>query len=160
MKILIAVDGSQDSKTAVEELARRPWRPGAEVKIMHAVESAFPLLPDLMGVGAEAAREEHARAVKEGEKLLTEMSETLRGKSGDAPKIDINIDTEIITAAYGQTPQQVIVEEAGRYGADLVIVGSRGTSTWKRLFVGSVSMGVVQHAPCSVEVVRSKVANT
>ncbi len=156
MKILIAVDGSEDSKAAVDELVRRPWAAGAEVKIIHAVESAIPNLPDLMGVGAEAAREEHGRAVAEGQKLLDERSNALRTSAGDVT----NVSTEVITGAYRQTPEHVIVEEAKRYGADLVMVGSRGMSTWKRLFVGSVSMGVVQHAPCSVEVVRSKDANT
>ena len=154
MKILIAVDGSEDSKVAVNELAGRPWCAGAEVRLMHAVESAMPHLPDMMGVGAEAAQAEHGRAVENGEKLLGEMSSTLGSSLGD----EATITTAVITGAYGQKPEQVIVEEARRYGADLVIVGSRGLSTWKRLFVGSVSMGVVQHAPCSVEVVRSKEA--
>ena len=152
MKILIAVDGSQDSRAAVEEISRRPWSGGAEVKIIHAVETALPVLPDLMGVGAEAAREEHSKAVASGEDLLEEMSDVLRSTAGEGA----SISTEVITAAYGQSPQQVIVEEAERYGADLVMVGSRGRSTWKRMFVGSVSIGVVQHAPCSVEVVRNK----
>lgn len=156
MKILIAVDGSPDSREAVEELSRRPWRAEAEVKIIHAVESAFPLLPDLMGVGAEAAREEHSRAVAAGENLLDEMSNTLRSGGGSEAKITF----EVVTAAYKQTPQQVIVEEAERFDADLIMVGSRGLSTWKRVFLGSVSTDVVQHAPCSVEVVRKKVSST
>ena len=156
MKILIAVDGSGDSRTAVDELSRRPWSAGAEVKIVHAVESALPLLPDLMGVGAEIAREDHAKAVAAGAKLLEEMSDVIRGHAGEGT----DVSTEVLTAAYGQTPQQVIVEEAERYGADLVMVGTRGMSKWKRTFVGSVSMGIVQHARCSVEVVRSRGADT
>ncbi len=155
MKILIAVDGSDDSREAVNELARRPWCAGSDVKIIHAVESAFPLLPDLMGVGAEAARREHADAAAEGETLLDEVSTILRNSAGEGT----NIGTEVVTATYGQKPEQVIVEEAERWGADLVMVGSRGQSTWKRMFLGSVSTGVVQHAPCSVEVVRTKGAN-
>ena len=156
MKILIAVDGSEDSRTAVKELARRPWSAGAEAKMIHIVESPLPLLPDMMGVGAEAARREHAAAVEEGRKLLDELSGVLRGALDDGT----SITTEIITGAYRQTPPEVIVEEANRFDADLIMVGSRGMSTWKRLFVGSVSMGVVQHAPCSVEVVRSKSTGT
>lgn len=156
MKILIAVDGSEDSRKAVEELSRRPWSSGAEVKIIHAVESALPLLPDLMGVGAEIAREDHSKAVAAGEKMLEEMSNLVRGSVGEAT----SISTEVVTATYGQTPQQVIVEEAERYGADLVMVGSRGLSTWKRAFMGSVSLGVVQNAQCSVEVVRGRDARS
>jgi nucleotide-binding universal stress UspA family protein len=152
MKILLAVDSSEDSRQAIEVIAGRPRRPGTEAKIIHVVESAVPPLPDLMGVGAEAARREHDVAVSEGHELLNEMAEKIRGASDE----DFSIVTEIITAGYKQSPQQVIVEEAQRFDADLVMVGSRGTSGWKRALLGSVSAAVVQHAPCSVEVVRKK----
>ncbi len=152
MKILLAVDSSEDSRQAIEVIAGRPRRPGTELKIIHVVESAVPPLPDLMGVGAEASRREHEGAVSQGHELLEAMAERIRGTSDD----DLSIVTEVITAGYKQSPQQVIVEEAERFDADLVMVGSRGTSGWKRAFMGSVSAAVVQHAPCSVEVVRAK----
>ncbi len=46
-------------------------------------------------------------------------------------------------------------EEAERWGADLIVMGSRGLGTWNRLLLGSVSSAVVNHAKCSVEIVRS-----
>jgi nucleotide-binding universal stress UspA family protein len=152
MKILLAVDSSEDSRQAVEEIARRPRRPGSEVKIIHVVESAVPPLPDMLGVGAEAARRDHDAAVTAGEKMLDEIVEKIRGGSEE----DLKISTAVITAGYRQSPQQVIVEEAESFDADLVMVGSRGTSGWKRMLLGSVSAAVVQHSPCSVEVVRAK----
>ena len=51
-------------------------------------------------------------------------------------------------------PRQVIVEEADRWQADLIVMGSRGLGAWNRLLLGSVSSGVVHHAHCSVEIVR------
>jgi nucleotide-binding universal stress UspA family protein len=48
----------------------------------------------------------------------------------------------------------VIVEEAERWGADLIVMGSRGLGAWNRLLLGSVSSAVVHHAKCSVEIVR------
>jgi nucleotide-binding universal stress UspA family protein len=51
-------------------------------------------------------------------------------------------------------PQSVILEEAERWKADLIVVGSHGYGTWHRLILGSVSQAVVLHANCSVEVVR------
>jgi len=39
-------------------------------------------------------------------------------------------------------------------GSDLLVVGSRGLSAAERLLLGSVSTGVVTHAPCPVLVVR------
>jgi len=51
-------------------------------------------------------------------------------------------------------PQAAILEEAERWKADLIVVGSHGYGTWHRLVLGSVSQAVVLHAKCSVEVVR------
>ena len=38
MKILLAVDGSVHSDAAAQELAKRPWPPQSEVKVITAVE--------------------------------------------------------------------------------------------------------------------------
>ncbi len=51
-------------------------------------------------------------------------------------------------------PKKLIVEEAERWNADLVVVGSHGRGFWGRNLLGSVSDAVVQNAPCSVLVVR------
>ena len=45
------------------------------------------------------------------------------------------------------------INETARGKADLIVVGSHGRGFWGRL-LGSVSNGVVHHAPCSVLVVR------
>ena len=48
----------------------------------------------------------------------------------------------------------MILDEAQRWGADLIVVGSHGYRAWERFLLGSVSQMVVSHAKCSVEVVR------
>ena len=62
----------------------------------------------------------------------------------------LKISSEIVPGPPGQT----IVEEAERWGADLILMGSRGLGAWNRVLLGSVSTAVVHHANCSVEVVR------
>ena len=52
-------------------------------------------------------------------------------------------------------PKDVILDEAERWGADLIVVGSHGYGTIKRLFLGSVSLAVATNASCSVEIVRT-----
>lgn len=51
-------------------------------------------------------------------------------------------------------PVSEIVAAAKEGGYDLIVVGHRGLSLIKALVLGSVSQGVVAHAPCSVLVVR------
>ncbi len=146
MKILLAVDGSNCSDAAAQELAKRPWPPQSEVKVITAVEVPAPvgmepwaMSPDyfenLEGSVRQAAQEVLDDSLL---KLKTITDKTLK------------ISSEIIQG----TPAQVIVDEAESWGADLIIMGSRGLGIWNRLLLGSVSNAVVHHAKCSVEVVR------
>lgn len=51
-------------------------------------------------------------------------------------------------------PASEILRFATEGGYDLIILGSRKLTRWQRLLLGSVSRVVVEHAPCSVMVVR------
>lgn len=52
-------------------------------------------------------------------------------------------------------PVETIVEEAGRWEADIVVVGTQGRRGVSRLMLGSVAEGVLRRAGCPVLVVRS-----
>jgi nucleotide-binding universal stress UspA family protein len=52
------------------------------------------------------------------------------------------------------SPADVIVREAARTHSDLIVVGSRGMGTLKRLVLGSVSESVLRHAVCPVLIAR------
>ncbi|MGA9154074.1 MAG: universal stress protein, partial [Candidatus Nitrosopolaris sp.] len=47
-----------------------------------------------------------------------------------------------------------IVQYAERENIDLIVVGTRGRSAFKRLLLGSTASGIVTHAHCPVMVVR------
>jgi nucleotide-binding universal stress UspA family protein len=53
-----------------------------------------------------------------------------------------------------QSIVQAIVELAAKENFDLIVIGTRGMTGFKKLLVGSVSSGVVTNANCSVLVVR------
>ncbi len=55
-----------------------------------------------------------------------------------------------------EIPKESIVEEAQKWSADLIVLGSHGYGFWERMLLGSVSNAVVHHAPCSVLIVRNK----
>ena len=147
MKILLAVDGSACSDAAAQELAKRPWPPQSEVKVITAVEIPAPvgmepwtISPDYFENLERTLRQTAQASIDSALlKLKTITDKTLK------------ISSEIIQGS----PAQVIVDEAESWGADLIIVGSRGLGVWNRLLLGSVSNAVVHHAKCSVEVVRT-----
>jgi nucleotide-binding universal stress UspA family protein len=54
------------------------------------------------------------------------------------------------------SPGKLIVNEAKEWPADLIVVGAHGLTGLESLLMGNVARYVVDHAPCSVEVVRPK----
>lgn len=146
MKILLAVDGSAYSDAAIEEVLRRPWPPQSEVKVITAFET-----PIMVGMEPWAATptyfDQLENAVRGAAKAIVD---------GALDKLKTIEDTtlKISSESIQGPPRQVIVEEAERWGADLIIMGSRGLGAWNRLLLGSVSSAVVHHAKCSVEIVR------
>ena len=146
MKILLAVDGSACSDAAVEEVRKRPWPSHSEVKVITVAEMPVP-----MGMEPWAASPDY---FLELEKSVNKAAQTVMDnallKLSTIEDKTLKLSSEIVQGP----PRQVIVEEAERWGADLILMGSRGLGAWNRLLLGSVSTAVVHHAKCSVEVVR------
>jgi nucleotide-binding universal stress UspA family protein len=54
------------------------------------------------------------------------------------------------------SPAREICEAAKESGADLLVLGSHGSTGWRYFCIGSTAEHVVRAAPCSVLVVREK----
>lgn len=145
MRILLPVDGSEFSKAAIAEVARRPWPQGSEVRIIAVEES-----PVFVGVEPWAAAplylEQLEAAVRQSAMTAIENAVTQLKTA--------QTSLRITTAAIKGSPTEVIVDEAERWRADLIVIGSRGLGAWRRMMLGSVSNAVLHHAKCSVEIVR------
>jgi nucleotide-binding universal stress UspA family protein len=149
MKILLAVDGSAYSEAAIEEVGKRPWPPQSEIKIITAAETPLMVGMEPWAISPEYFEELEKSLREAGDAVIRDALKKLK-ESGDKTS---KISTEIIQGP----PRQVIVEEAEKWGADLIVMGSRGLGTWNRLLLGSVSSAVVHHAKCSVEIARTPV---
>lgn len=146
MKILLAIDGSPCSDAAINEVLSRPWPTGSEVKIITAVNLMMYLTPEPW-VGAQ----DYYAEIDKGEHEKAEaVIKSAVSKFSACEDKSIKISSDVIEGS----PKQVIIEEAEKWGADLIILGSHGHGAWSRLLLGSVSQAVSLHAPCSVEIVR------
>lgn len=152
MKILLAVDGSVYSDAAVEEVVKRPWPPQSEVRVIMAAET-----PMMVGMEPWAPSPEYFEQL---EKSVREAAKAIIDRALEKLKTIETTTVKISSQAIQGSPRQVIVEEAERWGADLIIMGSRGLGAWNRLLLGSVSSAVVHHAKCSVEIVRQHVSES
>ncbi|MBI4469836.1 MAG: universal stress protein, partial [Acidobacteria bacterium] len=79
--------------------------------------------------------------------VVETAAKKLRSRPGDP----LVVETSVLEGH----PKHVIAEEAEKWGADLIIMGSHGYRGLKRLWLGSVSHAVAAHAHCSVEIVRA-----
>jgi nucleotide-binding universal stress UspA family protein len=149
VKILLAIDGSPCSETAVAEVARRPWPVDSQLRVVSVVEPPGALTAEpYMGVGGYFEEVERLKK-QQAEEILAQAAERLRAGAGTA-------EMDIATEALAGSPKRTIVEEAEGWGADLIVVGSHGYHTWERMLLGSVSQSVAAHALCSVEIVRCR----
>ena len=147
MKILIATDGSDYSKAAVEECCRLLIRPeNTEVMIVSAYEDAYPIMAEPYAISADYYQKLDDAVSEMASNFVSEAKKMVR----DAfPSAEFPIETEVLRGP----PDQQIIEKANAWDADIIVVGSHGRGFWGRL-LGSVSNGVVHHAECSVLVVR------
>ena len=146
MKILLAVDGSEGSQAAVAAVVARPWPAGSEIKILSVAElhvmptSEFGMLPPSYYDDITNAANEQARAALKAAIEVMQQHSTA----------GLTVATEHKTGF----PKVVILDEAEHWGADLIVLGSHGYKGLQRFLLGSVSLAVATHAPCSVEIVR------
>lgn len=145
VRIIIGVDGSHGSEAAVREVAERRWPPGSEARVIVVDDPLLPspvgqLIPPVTRWVEESNREERAWV----QKMADETVKRLR-------RAELIASSSVVEG----DPKRVLVEEAERWGADCIFVGSTGFGNrLERFLLGSVSAAVAARAHCSVEVVR------
>ncbi len=145
MKILIATDGSKFSQAAIGKCSELFGKSeNVSIKIISAVATPY-VAAEPFAISADYYRELEGELMKDAKKNVEEAKEQIGASLPNA---------EVATQIFIGQPEQVIVEEAETWGADLIVVGSHGYGFWSRALLGSVSNTVINHAPCSVMVVR------
>lgn len=127
-KILVAIDGSESAEKALEYAVQLAKKHKAKVTLLNVGETK------LFGFKPEVAREV-------GEHILSDAAAKVKG---------LKLNTQL---EFGN-PAETLIEVAEKGNYDLIVVGSRGLSSVKRFFLGSVSDDISHHAKCSVLIVR------
>jgi nucleotide-binding universal stress UspA family protein len=148
MKILVAIDGSEQSEAAVDEVASRHFPADVDMRVVSVVEP--PNLGEGVDMSLYAEIEKTAR--QRASAAVGKAAATLRADEAGRRR---NVTAEVLSGS----PKRVILEEADAFGADLIVVGSHGHGMFDRFLLGSVSQAVALHAKCSVEIVRNPKPN-
>ena len=111
MKILLAIDGSPHSEAAIVDVARGSWPDGTAIEILSVIPaSALAIDPAIV---MAAVYVEH---IEERRRRSTMLVNAVRDRiEGDA--WGVRVTTQIIEG----NPRDVILDEARKWGADLIL---------------------------------------
>jgi nucleotide-binding universal stress UspA family protein len=161
-KVLLAYDGSNGAKQALEDLKRnRAGLPKEGEIIVLCVADVWTTArvasfgPYGLGAAPVTAAQlqtieeaEHA-ALKDARRVALKASQELHA---NRPGWEVRAESCADAPAWG------IVKRAEEWKADLIVMGSHGRSALGRIVLGSVSQTVVREAPCAIRVVRGRMA--
>ena len=153
-KILVAQDGSESSQRAAQAALELAEKLKADLVVLHAISSPTSYYHSTiasttgMSLPSPSQHEIDAYYAYARKVALGIVGET----ESKAKKQGIHVKTEIPEAVSSIV--ETIVNHASKENVDLIIVGTRGLGGFKKMLLGSVSSGIVSHAPCPVLVVR------
>jgi len=138
--ILVAVDLSEPSAEALKFV--KAMFPLARLTVIHAGSAPLPAFLGAMGE-AKALRAERMEAVKA-------LIDDALGH-GASKRVDIVVEEG--------GPEDVVSEQLAVKPADLVVVGTHGTSGIRRAVIGSTAERLIQVLPADILAVRPKSAD-
>lgn len=143
-RILVAVDGSPVATRALTEAINLAKDQHAHLRIVHVIEGPYAYYA-VDGVPPEtiAAIEQAWRQA--GQKIQDQSADLAR-QGGIQPEIALLEQEERVSS--------LIVAEATRWHADLIVLGTHGRHGLEHLLLGSVAEGVVRTARLPVLLLR------
>ena len=142
--ILVPTDFSRDAELAIDAAHKllAPLEQDARLVLLHAFNlpieyTAYGPIPTSINFLKDTGLE--------SERLLEEIRERL-----------LREGLVVETVSREGDPAEVIADEAGKRGVDLVAMGTHGSSALRHLLLGSTAERVIQHAPCPVMTVRRR----
>jgi nucleotide-binding universal stress UspA family protein len=146
--ILVCCDGSETSLKAAQAAVALAQKQHSRVTLLYVLDLGATVPPSI-GVWEGASG---PRAVAHYRQRAREVVEQPIAKLFQDAGVTYEWRFEI------GHPVTKILDVAKEQETDLIAMGTRGLNGWKRLLLGSVSDGVLHHAPCSVLLVHGKSA--
>jgi nucleotide-binding universal stress UspA family protein len=139
-KILVAYDGSDHAIRALDIAIDIAKKYEAKLDIIEVVDTAA-----LLGMGVAPIPGEVIQQVYNKAKNDVDSAKSKAQQQGVK---------EVESVVLEGDPATAILEYASKNGVDLIVTGSRGLSTFKRIILGSVSTKIVQDSKIPVLVVK------
>ncbi|MGD1834965.1 MAG: universal stress protein [Nitrososphaeraceae archaeon] len=150
-KILVCFDGSKCSMDALDyaiEIAQKEHNP--ELIIIHVMQDLKLTSNQMYYLTFSKGKlvdEIVEKAKQESSQILEKIN-----KKVDKYKEKFKIETKIFET--GSSVVGGVIEYADKEEIDLIVIGTRGNTGFKKLLIGSTAQGVVTYAHCPVLVVK------
>jgi nucleotide-binding universal stress UspA family protein len=145
-RILVPVDGSAVSNGALDEAIRLAKEAHAELRLINVLDETLISWGWVAGVDLKSA--------------LSQAGQETMGKALSRVR-EAGLDAEsVLPETVGRRIESVIINEAKRWPAKLIVMGTHGRRGMDHLMLGSVAEGVARLSPVPVLLVRGTHAQT
>jgi len=148
-KILIPVDGSTNSMKAIDYAIDLADKYKSELSALHVLysQSGFAFHKETVAgaITSSSLSDLNLEAKQEAEKWFEEINKRAEEKK-------VHIKTEVVFTVISIV--EGILTYAEKENINLIIIGSKGKSGWKKLIVGSVASGISTYAHCPILIVK------
>ncbi len=146
-RIAVAVDGSDTSTIALNEAVSLAEVMGSTLLLLHVCEE-MPVVWNIEGMTVWPMTDVAKVFIETGKQLLKKDKARVAGSG-------ISVETRLVEDYSGRIGA-VINEQAERWLADLLVVGTHGRKGLDHMLMGSVAEGVIRTASVPVLLVRGK----
>ena len=144
-RMLVAVDGSNASFNASEYAIDLAKRNDAELIALHVIYPTFSQYEAALSTKPEILQEVTNKEMKERQAYVDKVKK-------QAAEKNLSVKTDIIVGITSVVKE--IIEYAELNNVDIIVIGSRGMTGFKRILLGSVASDVVTYSHCPVLVVK------
>jgi nucleotide-binding universal stress UspA family protein len=138
-RILVPVDGSENSNAALEEAIKLAKFTGGKITVMHVYLRWSTAFID------ESTQKGLHKEIKNVAKTVLDDAEKIAAVE--------NFNVETLLAEGNAVEEIVKTADSGHF--DLIVMGARGVSKFIELVLGSVSRGVLEKATCPVLITKT-----
>lgn len=154
-KILVGIDGSQPSMDAAEYALAMAKKDNAELIAIYVLsaKSGYEHTPQPLLFGLPATPSSVNDIIQTSKEEAQRWLDKVKEQQLDDENIEVKLKTEVILASTSIVAAE-LVDYAQEENVDLIVVGTKGRSGFKRLLLGSTASGVVTYAHCPVMIVK------
>ena len=143
-RILVPLDGSRTSQLGLGEAVKLAKSEGSSLRLLHVVDELVLVTAPEMAYGVgdliEVLKEEGRSILEKG--------------AAHARKHGVKVQTSLVES-LGGSAARCIVDDAKKWHASLIVLGTHGRRGIRRMVMGSDAEEVVRNAPAPVLLVRS-----